>query len=115
VLIVSVPSPLYRQSRRPLPSLVGDAMAELEQGELRVVVPVGFLLLEEQEVAVSVNRPDGQPLPIRLRLIPARPAEAAGASVSEPTPAAIGWPTRQVPNSPNAEDGYPSPDYGGSD
>ncbi|HEV3437666.1 MAG TPA: hypothetical protein VG122_09925 [Gemmata sp.] len=90
-------------------------MAELEQGELRVVVPVGFLLLEEQEVSVSVNRPDGRPLPIRLRLIPARPAEADQASVSEPTPAAIGWPTRQVPNTPNAEDGYPSPDYGGSD
>src|SRR5690242_400764 len=37
----------------------GVAMTDLEQGELRVVVPVGFLLAEEQEVTVSVDRPDG--------------------------------------------------------
>jgi hypothetical protein len=94
---------------------VGDAMTELEQGELRVVVPVGFLLQEEQEVSVSVNRPDGQPLPIRLRLIPARPADPAQISVSDPTPVPIGWPTRQIPKGTNVEDGYPSPEYGGSD
>jgi hypothetical protein len=90
-------------------------MTELEQGELRVVVPVGFLLLEEQEVAVSVNRPDGRPLPIRLRLIPARQSKAAVVSVSEPTPTAIVWPTRHGASTPNFEDGYPSPDYGGGD
>lgn len=84
-------------------------MTELEQGELRVVVPVGFLLTEEQEVSVSVNRPDGHPLPIRLRLIPARPAAA-----SEPTPALIAWPTRALARAA-ADDGYPTPEYGGSD
>jgi hypothetical protein len=90
-------------------------MTELDQGELRVVVPVGYLLLEEQEVAVSVNRPDGPPLPIRLRLIPARPADPAQTSVSDPTPMAIGWPTRKIANASNPEDGYPTPEYGGSD
>lgn len=90
-------------------------MTELEQGELRVIVPVGFLLHEEQEVAVSVNRPDGPPLPIRLRLIPARATEPDHICVSEPTPAAIGWPTRQVTKTQDVEDGYPSPEYGGSD
>jgi hypothetical protein len=94
---------------------VGDAMTELEQGELRVVVPVGFLLQEEQEVSVSVNRPDGRPLPIRLRLIPARPADPAQISASDPTPVSIGWPTRAVPIAPNSDDGYPSPDFGGGD
>lgn len=81
-------------------------MTDLEVGELRVVVPVGFLLSEEREVAVSVDRPDGRPLPIRLRLIPARPV-----AVADPTPARIPWPTRNLP----ADDGYPEPDYGGGD
>ena len=48
-------------------------MATVEHGELQVVVPVGFLLTEVQEVTVSVDRPGGDPLPVRLRLIPARP------------------------------------------
>jgi hypothetical protein len=90
-------------------------MTELEQGELRVVVPVGFLLQEEQEVSVWVNGPDGQPLPIRLRLIPARPAIASVISDADDTPIAIGWPTRKVLNAVNAEDGYPAPEYGGGD
>ena len=90
-------------------------MTELEQGELRVVVPVGFLLEEEQEVSVFVNRPDGQPLPIRLRLIPARPASATVMSDADDTPIAIGWPTRKVLNAVSAEDGYPAPEYGGGD
>jgi hypothetical protein len=84
-------------------------MTDLEVGELRVVVPVGFLLSEEQEVSVSVTSANGQPLPIRLRLIPARPATV---SVSEPTQT-IGWSsTRRLPKE---DDGYPIPDYGGSD
>jgi hypothetical protein len=83
-------------------------MSDLDVGELRVVVPVGFLLAEEQEVSVSVERPDGPPLPIRLRLIPARPATT---SVSDPTPQAVGWPTRRL----SADDGYPEPEYGGGD
>jgi hypothetical protein len=89
-------------------------MTEYEHGELRVVVPVGFLLTEEQEVAVSVDRPGGRPLPIRLRLIPARRSEAVAvaASVSDATPASIGWP---LPRGAQADDGYPMPEYGGSD
>jgi hypothetical protein len=84
-------------------------MSDLDVGELRVVVPVGFLLAEEQEVSVSVERPDGPPLPIRLRLIPARPA---GTSVTDPTPQTLGWPTRRHAD---PDDGYPGPEYGGSD
>jgi hypothetical protein len=96
---------------------MGDAMTDLEHGELRVVVPVGFLLAEEQEVTVSVDRPDGTPLPIRLRLIPARTC-----SVSDHTPipdeavaTAVGWPTRRLASGLDADDGYPGYDMGGSD
>ena len=85
-------------------------MTDRESGELRVVVPVGFLLPEEQEVSVSVDRPDGPPLPIRLRLIPARPATTP---VDEPTPVNIGWAARKLPEP--RDDGYPEPDYGGGD
>jgi hypothetical protein len=83
-------------------------MTDLEHGELRVIVPVGFLLPQEQEVSVSVDRPDGPPLPIRLHLVPAR----GSVDVSDPTPAAIGWRSRKLPL---ADDGYPEPDYGGGD
>jgi hypothetical protein len=78
-------------------------MTKLDVGELRVVVPVGFLLPEEQEVSVSVDRPGADPLPIRLRLIPARPAA--------PAPAAAPWPARARAS----DDGYPPHDYGGGD
>ena len=85
-------------------------MIDLESGELRVVVPVGFLLAEEQEVSVSVERPDGGSLPIRLRLIPAR---VSPSMVNDRTPVTFGWPTRQL--AAVCEDGYPEPDYGGGD
>jgi hypothetical protein len=92
-------------------------MTDLDHGELRVVVPVGFLLAEEQEVTVSVDRPDGQPLPIRLKLVPAR------TEVNDPTPmgivddepAIIGWPTRRLSRRHNPDDGYPGHDMGGGD
>ena len=94
-------------------------MHDLEHGELRVVVPVGFLLAEEQELTVSVDRPDGQPLPIRLKLVPAR------TDVGDPTPAIvdessdssyIGWPTRRLSRSRlRIDDGYPGHDVGGGD
>lgn len=86
-------------------------MTELEQGELRVVVPVGFLLAEEQEVAVSVNGRDGRPLPIRLRFIPAR---AAAVDVSDATPMPISRPRART-RVAAIEDGYPTHDFGGSD
>lgn len=85
-------------------------MVDLEAGELRVVVPVGFLLTEEQEVSVNVERPGGGSLPIRLKLIPAR-TTSPGPDVR--TPVAVPWPTRR-PGS-LAQDGYPEPEYGGGD
>ena len=88
-------------------------MTEHEQGELRVVVPVGFLLTEEQEVSVSVERPGGGRLPIRLRLIPGRPCATGDspALVAQPTPAKLSWPRRHLPDN----DGYPGHDMGGGD
>jgi hypothetical protein len=98
-------------------------MATVEHGELQVVVPVGFLLTEAREVTVSVDRPGAEPLPVRLRLIPARPAEAAAGvvalaatpdesvSVSTPTPLRHPWPKRAV----SEEDGFGEPEYGGGD
>jgi hypothetical protein len=83
-------------------------MADLEKGELRVIVPVGFLLPEEQEVSVSVDRPGDTPLPIRLHLVPAR----ASVDVTDPTPTTLGWTSRKLPAT---DDGYPEPDYGGGD
>jgi hypothetical protein len=95
-------------------------MATVEHGELQVVVPVGFLLTEAQEVTVSVDRPGADPLPVRLRLIPARPAEAAGVgavaeadepvSVSTPTPLRITRSRRVID-----EDAFGQPEYGGGD
>ena len=95
-------------------------MATVEHGELQVVVPVGFLLTEAQEVTVSVDRPGRRTsLRVRLRLIPARPVEAAGiatlvaaddpVSVSTPTPLRMSWPKRVHPE----DDGYGEPEYGG--
>jgi hypothetical protein len=86
-------------------------MTDLEQGELRVVVPVGFLLSEEQEVSVWVERPDGGRLPIRLRLIPARPSDTPAACAA-PTPKRLGWPRR---HRPDEDDGYHGYDVGGGD
>ena len=91
-------------------------MVTVERGVLQVVVPVGFLLPETQEMTVSVNRPDGDPLPVRLRFIPARPVEAVACAadepvtVSAPTPLRISWPKRGV-----TEDSYGEPEYGGGD
>jgi hypothetical protein len=96
-------------------------MTDFEHGELRVVVPVGFLLAEEQEVTVSVERPDGRMLPIRLRLIPARTSTSVGdptpVALAEQAPAAIvGWPTRRLSRSRcDIDDGYPAHDVGGGD
>lgn len=98
-------------------------MATVEHGELQVVVPVGFLLTEAREVTVSVDRPGAEPLPVRLRLIPARPVETATGvatlaaapdepvSVSAPTPLRQPWPKRAM----QEEDVYGEPEYGGGD
>ena len=88
-------------------------MATVERGELQVVVPVGFLLAEAREVTVSVDRPGGDPLPVRLRLIPARAAEAVGVATlaevrDDPAP-------RRAPRPKLSEDIYGEPEYGGGD
>ncbi len=89
-------------------------MTKLDHGELRVEVPVGFLLSEEQELSVSVDRPGGDPLPIRLRLIPARPSVVPDTDyASERTPLSIGWPSRR--GSELQDDGYHGFDVGGGD
>ena len=73
-------------------------------------------------MTVSVDRPGKTPLPVRLRLIPARTAETAGVaelaevpdesvSVSSPTPLRVTWPKRAA----SEEDGFVEPEYGGSD
>jgi hypothetical protein len=93
-------------------------MTDLEHGELRVVVPVGFLLAEEQEVTVSVDRPDGQPLPIRLKLIPARTdaCDPTPAIVDESSTNYMGWPSRRLSRRRLCiDDGYPGHDVGGGD
>ncbi|MFO0823661.1 MAG: hypothetical protein U0792_11185 [Gemmataceae bacterium] len=87
-------------------------MIDLETGELRVVVPVGFLLSEEQEVSVSVERPDGRPLPIRLKLVPAR---VSPVGTNDRTPVRLGYPSRRLAAIAQGDDGYPEPDYGGGD
>jgi len=92
-------------------------MTEFEQGELRVVVPVGFLLDEEQEVSVTVDRPDGRPLPIRIRLVPARAAcESVVVAVDDNTPMPTSWSRRRrLAARHDPDDGYPGHDVGGGD
>ncbi len=53
-------------------------MLDSVRDALRVNVPVGFLLHEAREVTISVDRPDGDPLAIRFRLIPAADPKAEG-------------------------------------
>jgi hypothetical protein len=97
-------------------------MATVEHGELQVVVPVGFLLTEVREVRVSVERPGAEPLPVRLRLIPASPSELECSaalveqsdepvSVSAPTPLRI----RPRKRTPGMGDSFGEPELGGSD
>jgi hypothetical protein len=104
---------------RPLTSCPEvNAMATVEHGELHVVVPVGFLLSETREVTVSVDRPGGAPLPVRLRLIPARAVETTGTAAlvpvqdeSAPRRDTCAWPRRAALD----EDIYGEPEYGGGD
>jgi len=89
-------------------------MATVERGELQVIVPVGFLLAEAREVTVSVDRPGFDPLPVRLRLIPARTVEVVGVATlaevrDEPSPT-----PRRVRTKPS-DDIYGEPEYGGGD
>ena len=83
-------------------------MVDYVTGELCVVVPVGFLLTEEQEVSVSVDLKSGT-LPIRLRLVPAR---VSAIDPSSQTPAPVKRMSRQQ-CSEYDDDGYPAPEYGG--
>lgn len=100
-------------------------MTTVEHGELQVVVPVGFLLAEPQEVTVSVNRPGGEPLPVRLKLVPARPidepapmavgrVETNGSSTSAATPLPRSTPWSKASRRA-LEEVYGEPEYGGGD
>jgi hypothetical protein len=96
-------------------------MATVEHGELQVVVPVGFLLAEVQEVTVSVDRPGGAPLPVRLRLIPARATEAVGVAAlaeEDDEPVSVSTPTPlRAPRLKRTaiEEALGEPEYGGGD
>ena len=89
-------------------------MMKLERDSLRVDVPVGFLLPEQQEIMVSVDRAAEGPLSIRLRLIP---ADCAGLTPTECKPLTSAVPTGRLFRAARARnnDDYPTPDYGGGD
>jgi hypothetical protein len=86
-------------------------MAQAERDALKVDVPVGFLLAEPQELLVSVERQDAEPLAIRLRLIPAADRPDFGAEPfrsAHDTPA----PTRRLHRVRPGDDAH---ELGGSD
>lgn len=74
--------------------------------ELQVVVPVGFLLAQPQDVTVCVDRPGDAPLPIRLRLVPARVREQVADAVAVSTPAPIPWSARSKRADRDIDGGY---------
>ena len=88
-------------------------MFKSEHGDLRVDIPVGFLLREPREITVSVDRPADAPLAIRLRLVPAEDGGVSGIDASprhlDQPPA----PRRRL--RPTGTDGYADVEYGGSD
>ncbi|MDY3553946.1 hypothetical protein R5W24_003060 [Gemmata sp. JC717] len=59
----------------------------VSESELQVVVPVGFLLAEARDISVRVDRPGEEPLPIRLRLIPAQVRVSAPSAPAPHLPA----------------------------
>ena len=87
-------------------------MMKLERDSLRVDVPVGFLLPEQQEITVRVDRAEG-PLSIRLRLIPAAVAAMTAPDYKTLTSAVPAGRLLRAARARN--DDYPTPDYGGGD
>lgn len=85
-------------------------MLTSDREALRVDVPVGFLLPEEREITVSVDRPSDAPLAIRLRLIP---AESRCEAIDPPLVTRSGRIARA--NTLRETDGYPGHDHGGGD
>jgi hypothetical protein len=88
---------------------------QTERDVLRVDVPVGFLLPDQREILVSVDRPADSPLSIRLRLIPAEVEGVADIGTtpcrsSDDTPLPIRRLSRRRPH-----DGYAEHEYGGGD
>lgn len=84
-------------------------MFKSEHGDLRVDIPVGFLLREPREITVSVDRPADAPLAIRLRLVPAEEADGGPRHLDPPAPA------RRRVLRPTGTDAYYEAEYGGSD
>lgn len=89
-------------------------MFKSEHGDLRVDIPVGFLLREPQEITVSVDRPADAPLAIRLRLVP---ADEGGISGIDAGPRHLDppAPSRRRVLRPTGTDAYYEVEYGGSD
>lgn len=85
-------------------------MFKSEHGDLRVDIPVGFLLREPREILVSVDRPADAPLAIRLRLVPAEAVGEAGPRHLDPPSV----PRRRALR-PTGTDGYYEAEYGGGD
>jgi hypothetical protein len=90
-------------------------MTMTDSATLKVDVPVGDMLTETREILVSVDRTDGAPLTIRLRLIPDELDSAADLG-SIPTRSAhdTPMPFRRLSRKRTFED-YPGDDLGGSD
>jgi hypothetical protein len=88
-------------------------MMKLERDSLRVDVPVGFLLPEQQEIVVSVDRAAEGPLSIRLRLIPAEVA-TLGPTDARPLTSPVHV-SRLLRAARAHNDDYPTHDYGGGD
>ena len=83
---------------------------------LRVDVPVGFMLSEQREILVSVDRPSDAPLSIKLRLIP---AEVDGMTDIGATPLRsphdTPMPVRRLARRKAQEDGFGDAEFGGGD
>ena len=90
-------------------------MFRSEHGDLRVDIPVGFLLREPREILVSVDRPSDAPLAIRLRLVPAE--EGGGVPGVETGPRRLDPPARPRRRAlrPTGTDGLYEAEYGGGD
>jgi hypothetical protein len=89
-------------------------MMKLERDSLRVDVPVGFLLPEQQEIVVSVDRAAEGPLAIRLRLIPAEVA-ALGMTECKAVQTSPVHVSRLLRAARTHNDDYPTHDVGGGD
>jgi hypothetical protein len=88
-------------------------MFKSEHGDLRVDIPVGFLLREPREILVSVDRPADAPLAIRLRLVPAEYGGVTGIDAGPRQHDPPARPRRAL--RATGTDGFYEAEYGGGD